>query len=252
MEKAPIVPVHRRQITSATIDRILSMISDGYWEPGECLPPQRQLAKSLGVGMSTLREALQSLQTMGVLEMRHGSGTYVTNHPFNAYEKMLDASFGLMNMNLEVFFEARGIIECGLAYLAAEHATDEQVEKLFEILDGEVAYIDKEQSDYYHDLDLNFHQLISEIANNGFLAQINDTLFKVLDKLFRIFPLTKEGWRLHMAVAEAIRDRSPFDASEAMRTLIEASSARYLPYMKMATVDPEINKQPEIIRKENP
>ena len=182
--------------------------------------------------MSTLREALQSLQTMGVLEMRHGSGTYVTSQPFNSFGNILEASIGLANMNLEVFFETRGIIECGLASLAAEHATDEQIEKLFKILDGEIEYIDKEKSDYYHDLDLNFHQLISEMANNEFLAQVNDSIFKILDKLFRIFPLTKEGWQLHLAVAEAIRNRSALDASEAMRTLIQASAARYLPYMK--------------------
>jgi len=234
IEKSPIVPVHRRQISSATIDRILSMISDGYWEPGECLPPQRELAKSLGVGMSTLREALQSLQTMGVLEMRHGSGTYVSNQPFTAYGKIIDMSVGLASMDLEMFFEARGIIETGLAYLAAQHGTDEQINKLFKILDGELEYLDEEHNNLYHDLDLDFHRLISEMANNQFLAQINVALFNVLDKLFRVLPLTKEGWRLHFSVAEAIRDRSPFNASEAMRTLIEASSAKYLPYMKMA------------------
>ena len=183
MEKGPIVPVHRRQISSATIDRILSMISEGFWEPGECLPPQRELAKSLGVGMSTLREALQSLQTMGVLEMRHGSGTYVSNQPFTAYGKIIDVSVGLASMDLEMFFEARGIIESGLAYLAAQHATDEQISKLFEILDGELEYIDEENNDLYHDLDLSFHRLVSEMANNQFLEQINDALFKVLDRL---------------------------------------------------------------------
>jgi DNA-binding FadR family transcriptional regulator len=210
------------------------MISDGYWEPGECLPPQRELAKSLGVGMSTLREALQSLQTMGVLEMRHGSGTYVSTQPFTAYGKIIDMSVGLASMDLEMFFEARGIIETGLAYLAAQHGTDEQINKLFKILDGELEYLDEEHNNLYHDLDLDFHRLISEMANNQFLAQINVALFNVLDKLFRVLPLTKEGWRLHFSVAEAIRDRSPFNASEAMRTLIEASSAKYLPYMKMA------------------
>jgi len=161
MEKGPIVPVHRRQISSATIDRILSMISEGFWEPGECLPPQRELAKSLGVGMSTLREALQSLQTMGVLEMRHGSGTYVSSQPFTAYGKIIDVSVGLASMDMEMFFEARGIIESGLAYLAAQHATDDQIKELFDILDGELEYIDEEHSDLYHDLDLDFHRLIS-------------------------------------------------------------------------------------------
>ncbi|MDO9545776.1 MAG: FadR/GntR family transcriptional regulator [Pelolinea sp.] len=237
MKKSPITPIHRRQISSAAGDRILAMISDGYWDPGESLPPQRELAKSLGIGMSTLREALQSLRTMGVLEMRHGSGTYVSRKPFDAYGNIIDVSVGLANMNLEKFFEARGIIECGLAFLAAEHATIEQINELFVILNGEVEYIGEEGSTYYHDLDLDFHRLISEMANNQFLSQINGSIFKVLDSLFRILPLTKEGWHLHAAVAEEIKKRSPLGASEAMRTLIEASSARYLPYMKKAAVE---------------
>jgi len=236
MEKGPIQPVHRRQITTATIDRILSMISDGYWEPGECLPPQRDLAKSLGVGMSTLREALQSLQTMGVLEMRHGSGTFVSSQPFiDPYEKFIDVSVSLGGLDLEMLFEARGIIESGLAFHAVEHATDAQIEKLFEILDQEMECIKIKDQESCHDLDLAFHRLIASMVNNKFLAQIDSTLFKALDQLFRVLPLTKEGWKLHFAVAEAIRDRDAFRASEAMRTLIEASAARYFPYMKITS-----------------
>ncbi len=234
MEKGPIMPVHRRDITTATIDRILSMISEGYWAPGECLPPQRELAKSLQVGMSTLREALQSLQTMGVLEMRHGSGTFVSSRSSAPYEKILDLSMSLGNSDLKMFFEARGILETGFAYQAAKNRTQEQVEQLFKILEDQLSVFESKDNDFYHDLDLEFHGIIAEMANNKFLAEINETLFKVLDKLFRILPLTREGWKLHLAVAEAIRDQLPFDASEAMRTLIEASSARYLPYIKTA------------------
>ena len=237
MEKAPIKPIHRRQVSTATIDRILSMISDGYWSPGERLPPQRDLAKSLGVGMSTLREALQSLQTMGVLEMRHGSGTFVSNKPFNEpYEKFIDVSVSLGGLDLEMLFEARGIIESGLAFHAVEHASDEQINELFSILEREMDCIEAKDHECCHDLDLAFHRLIAAMVNNDFLAQIDSTLFKALDQLFRVLPLTKEGWKLHYAVAEAIRDRDAFRASEAMRTLIEASAARYFPYMKITSL----------------
>ena len=179
---------------------------------------------------------------MGVVEMRHGSGTFVSGKPFDPYEKLIDLSLTLNGMDLEMFFEARGIIETGLASLAAEHGSEGQIEELFTILKSELEVFNSEDNDYYHDLDLDFHRLIAEMAGNKFLAQINDSLFKILDKLFRILPLTREGWQLHQKVAEAIRDRSPLDASEAMRTLIEASSARYLPYMKMAMEDRKKHK----------
>ncbi len=236
MEKEPIKPVHRRQISTATIDRILSMISEGYWSAGECLPPQRELAKDLGVGMSTLREALQSLQTMGVLEMRHGSGTFVSEQPFvEPYEKFIDVSVSLGGLDLEMLFEARGIIESGLAFHACKHATQDQIEELFAILKRELQCIEEKDQECCHDLDLAFHRLIATMVNNDFLAQIETTLYKALDQLFRVLPLTKEGWKLHYAVAEAIRDRDAFRASEAMRTLIEASAARYFPYMQITS-----------------
>ena len=135
MTKGQIKPVHRRSISKATVDRMLTMISEGFWEPGERLPPQRELAHSLGVGMSTVREALQSLQTIGVVEAHHGVGTFVSKQPFNPVEQIIDISFNNGTMDLEMLFEARGIVESGFAYHAAIHATDEQIQKLFDILE---------------------------------------------------------------------------------------------------------------------
>ncbi len=237
-----ILPIHRRDLTSGIIDQILGMIGDGQWAPGERLPSQRMLAEQMDVSMASLREALHSLKAMGILEMRHGIGTFVSKHTKDPYDKIIELSLSLGGMDVEMFFEARGIIETGLAYLAAQHATETQIEALFKILEDQLVVFDTQDNDYFHDLDLAFHQLIAEMANNKFLSQINDALFKNLDQLFRVMPLTKEGWRLHENVAEAIRSRSPDQAYEAMRRLIGASSANYLPYMKKS-----LKQQPEAI-----
>ncbi|MCD4671316.1 MAG: FadR family transcriptional regulator [Anaerolineaceae bacterium] len=226
-----IQPVHRRQITKATIDRLLSMIREEYWLPGERLPAQRELAEALGVGMSTLREALQSLQTMGILEMRHGEGTFVTDQPNDMYDRLVEISLAMGETDLQMLFEAREILETGFAFHAANHATEEQVDALFDILEKERGVIDTDQRESVHELDLAFHHLVAEMTHNKFLTQIDDTLFNALDELIRILPQTHEGWQLHYEVARGIRNRDPFQASEAMRTLIEASAARYLPYM---------------------
>jgi len=233
-----IQPIHRRQITKATIDRLLSMIRDGYWMPGERLPAQRELAEALGVGMSTLREALQSLQTMGILDMRHGEGTFITSHPNGMYDRLVEMSLAMGETDLQMLFEARAILETGFAFHAATRATDEQIEKLFEILEKEHQAIESGMLEDGHNLDLAFHQLIAEMANNKFLAQIDDTLFNALAELIRALPQTMEGWHWHYEVALGIRHREPFQASEAMRTLIEASAAHYLPYMKREVKKP--------------
>jgi GntR family transcriptional repressor for pyruvate dehydrogenase complex len=211
---------------------MLSMINEGFWLPGDKLPPQRELAEALDVGMSTLREALQSLQTMGILEMRHGDGTYLSqNPPHDLYSQMMNVSLAMGELDLQMLFEARGILETGFAFLAAERATDEQIEDLFQILEQERNGIETGVRPYTHELDLAFHKKIAEIANNPFLTQIVDTLFEALDDVLTILPQTLEGWRWHHHVAEKIREHECMAASEAMRTLVNASAARLIPYM---------------------
>jgi DNA-binding FadR family transcriptional regulator len=235
-----IIPVHRRQITKATIDRLLWMIREGYWSPGDQLPPQRELAEALGVGMSTLREALQSLQTMGIVDMRHGEGTFVTSQPRDMYDRLVEMSLAMGESDLQMLLEAREILETGFAFHAANRATDEQLTEIFNILDKELGVIDSDHKEDIRELDLAFHHLIAEMTHNKFLTQIDGTLFHALDEILHRLPLTHEGWQLHYEVAVGIRSRDPFQASEAMRTLIEATAARYVPY---------INRQKEKIPK---
>ena len=128
------------------------MIGEGLWQPGDRLPSQRDLAESLNVSLTSLRESLHSLQTMGVLEMRHGSGTFVTSRDFFPYDKIIELNKSFGGIDLEMFFEARGIIETGLAFLAAEHGADEQIEQLFKILEDQLDVFDSHDNGHFHDL----------------------------------------------------------------------------------------------------
>ena len=232
MDTDKILPIHRKDVTSGIVDNVLQMIADGVWAPEEQLPSQRKLAQLMDVSMASLREALYSLQARGVLEMRHGSGTFVSNNTMDPGEKLIELSLLLGGLDIKMFFEAREVIETGLASLAAEHATEEQIDRLFQILEKQQKTFESGSDEYLHDLDLDFHQQLADMANNKFLSQINDVLFKNLDKLFRVLPLSRTGWVLHRKVAEAIRDRSPADAYNAMKALIHASFANYLPIIE--------------------
>ena len=208
------------------------MISDGYWAPGDKFPPQRELARALGVGMSSLREALQSLQTMGILELRHGNGTYLVDAPSSEiYSRMVNVSLRMGKSDLETLFEARGVIETGFAFYAAQRATDEQITKLFQILEQERIALKNGLRDDTYRLDLAFHKIIAEIAGNEFLQQIVGSLFEALDEVLQIIPQTTEGWRWHYNVAVEIRNHDAMKASDAMRTLVNASGARLLPFL---------------------
>jgi DNA-binding FadR family transcriptional regulator len=227
----PII-IQRKDVTSGIIDTILKMISGGDWAPGDKLPSQRKLASLMDVSMASLREALYSLQAMGVLEMHHGAGTYISNNTISPGEKLIELSLLLGGMDIKMFFEAREVIEPGLASLAADHATGHQINRLFETLEEQLKLFDSGDENRLHELDLAFHQLIADMANNNFLFQLNDVLFKNLDKLFKALPLSRSGWVLHRNVAEAIKDRSSTNAYTAMKVLIRSSFENYLPYIE--------------------
>ena len=225
-------PIHTVHMSRATIDRLLAMIHEGYWGPGDRLPPQRELAKTLGIGMSTLREALQSLQAMGVLEMHHGEGTYVSEQPYQVIERILGMSLSLGDLDLRALFDARIVLEGGLAYHAAARATDEQIAALFRNLEDQEKAIREGRMQDMDDLDLAFHRKIAEMAGNDFLQQVADMLLHTLEQYIRSVPHTPEGLRLHKAIVEEIRLRKPQGSFDAVRKLIETTEARYMSFIR--------------------
>jgi GntR family transcriptional repressor for pyruvate dehydrogenase complex len=225
-------PVHTVQTSRATIDRLLAMIQEGYWKPGDRLPPQRELAKSLGIGMSSLREALQSLQSVGIMEMHHGEGTYVAAQPYQAIERILGLSLALSDLEVHSLFEARITVEGGLAYHAAKRASPEQISILFDLLDQQEQAIRENRMEDADELDLAFHRQIAEMSGNRFLQQVAGFLNQGLEQLLRSIPHTLEGIKMHRTIAENIRIHEQEASWRAVKLLIEATESKYLHYLE--------------------
>ena len=228
MESRTIEPIKNIQLPEATISHLTKMISEGYWKPGEKLPSQRDLAVQLGIGVSSLREALQSLQAMGILEMRHGEGTYVTPEPYHAIQRLLSLSMSLVDLDIKSLFDARLVLESGLAYFAAVRASDEQIDELFANLELQKKALLQGRMTDIDDLDISFHVLVAEMANSEFLKQVDVPLYHALEHLLRNIHHTEDGLNRHIKVAEAIRDRDPEKSYAVMRVLIEKAAAVYV------------------------
>ena len=93
-------PVQKRTLTQEAFDQLVSYIQDGTLNPGDALPSQQELARQLSVSRPVLREAMQRLEAAGLIEIRHGSGTYVAQPPV---ESLLDSIF--KNYNYEKALE---------------------------------------------------------------------------------------------------------------------------------------------------
>src|SRR3954454_12814964 len=110
--------------------RLIALITERQLKAGDRLPPERELAASMGVSRSSLREALRALAMLGVTEMRQGDGTYLTSLRPDALMRPVGLVLSLSDAGLQELFEARKLVEPGLAALAAQRIGEDAAQAL--------------------------------------------------------------------------------------------------------------------------
>ncbi len=189
-------------------EELQQRIRQGDWLPGDRIPSITQLAKELQVGAGTIREALRSLQSIGMINIEHGSGVYVTGaRPLTELSNdFQNAGDGL----LLALAETRRILEPELASLAAERGTDGElieIEELVRQMEGE----DKIGHDFA-ELDVLFHRQIAHAARNPILYQTLENVSDLFLESRRAILLDPNAvlraLRYHALIAEALRLRN--------------------------------------------
>jgi GntR family transcriptional regulator, transcriptional repressor for pyruvate dehydrogenase complex len=190
--------------------QILRHIETGLLAAGERLPAQRELAEQLGVGRSSLREAVNALVVMGYLEVRHGSGTYVRRERPAAEGAARQLTAALEAVSLLELMEAREMLECKSAALAAERADGAQIRQLREALRRAAETPD----DYgrFLEADIQFHTSLAEAAGN---AVIQEMTRLVLERLAR------QHGRLHTERLSIQYRRQSIDSAREVASAVE-------------------------------
>jgi len=191
-------------------DYIKQYILDHDLKPGDSLPPEGQFVEDLGVGRSSVREAVKSLQSVGIVDVRQGNGLYVRELNF---DPMLEAFiFGMQFApnTLAELLQIRIWLEASVIGDAVEHLTDEDISKLEAILNKwEQRVRDGEE---YSDLDESFHQIIYGVLNNQTLMNLFSafwTAFTNLDNEITHDADPESVMRFHYSILDAIRARDP-------------------------------------------
>ena len=212
-------PLGRKTVSELVVQRILDLVRAGSLRAGAKLPPERDLASQLDVSRPTLREALRALQILGVLEIRHGGGVYVTSLDPAELLSPLDLFVTLDARNMAELFDARIQYEPLIAKLAAERMDEAGVLRLSELVAAQLA--DPEDPELFHATDVEFHKSILDASGNLFLSRFGKLLQVLGDQGRKAFQ--KREWvRLrsihdHEAILAAFRARDPDAAHAAMR-----------------------------------
>jgi GntR family transcriptional repressor for pyruvate dehydrogenase complex len=161
--------VGRNPLTDRVIRRIQDHILRGDVAPGEYLPPQPQLAAQLGVGLSTVREALKALQLIGLVESTPGRGTMVMPNALKILSSDAAMKANLEAVDLQQALEARTVLEVALTRLAAERATAGDIVEIRAHLDEMHSSLG--DAGAFVRADMRFHLAVARASKNSVLTQ---------------------------------------------------------------------------------
>jgi DNA-binding FadR family transcriptional regulator len=224
----PLQAVDNRRLYRQIADQIAALIEKGEYAAGERLPPERDLAKQLGVSRPSVREALIALEVEGYVEVRVGSGVYVLGASPASNAPALPADSGPFEL-----IKARWLIEAECAAMAAKSATRAQVRAIEEALEQMEA--SRQKGTVPLTADRLFHLRIAEATGNSALALVVKTLwdqrtgplFLRLEHHFDTPELWGIAIREHREIVEAIARHDPSGARAAMRRHMNHAARRF-------------------------
>ena len=215
-----------KRISDQVLDQLRELIFRGELAPGQKIMPERELAESLGVSRASVRHAINRLVVMGLVEQKHGQGTFVRSQP-PASENPFLLALESQNASLKDLVEVRMGFECHAAALAAERADRDDLEFIEKSLEEMKSEIDSGRLG--ENADTSFHMAVSYASKNPLQIYIMKIFFDYLFAsirenlvmLYKNEKTTKEVLAQHTKVFQAIRDHSPKAAYDAMQEHIQ-------------------------------
>lgn len=218
MDIATFEPFEKDVLPKRIATRLLSLIKEKHLRPGDKLPPERELAGMMQVSRPSLREALQALAIMNIIEIRQGDGTYVTSLEPGLLIEPLNFVFALDDSTLLELFEARKIVEVGLVALAAQRITAEELAEMETCLTKSLQ--NAADPDAFLQADLELHKRIATAARNPIMQRFMDSISQLglasRSRTTHIPGLTKQSAEDHRAIVAALKAHDPEAARQAM------------------------------------
>lgn len=221
------ITLKRESLSSQIIKSLTEYFFSGSMLAGSKLPSERQLAETLGVSRSAVRDAIQSLGLLGIVEIRQGDGTYLRSSGSELLPRVIEWGLFLGERRVMDLIEARQQMEISLAGLAARRRTDEEVARLAELIDLMDGTEDRVE---FIELDVEFHATIGTAARNTVLSDVLSNIHSLIrvwmSRSLEAAGETKTSNDEHRLVFEAIAAGDHRAAQSAMRTHMRRAEQR--------------------------
>jgi GntR family transcriptional repressor for pyruvate dehydrogenase complex len=207
-------------------DEIIAMIKEAMMSdelhPGDRLPTETELAEQLGISRNAVREAMKMLSALGVIDIRRGDGTYITEEPSSRVLNPLVFAILMKTKTSKELVELRTMTEIGYCQLAAENATDSDMALIEKAKEAWEAYAQGPQPDIEQlaKLDLGFHYAILDATHNSLVITMGQLVEELYSSSIRdaLSNKTVLEWAFkgHQRILDAIRTRDPETVRQAV------------------------------------
>jgi GntR family transcriptional repressor for pyruvate dehydrogenase complex len=216
-------PIKKTRVAEEIADRMRVLILDGTFPTGQPLPGERLLAERFGVSRGSIRDALRLLETIGLLETRHGQGTFPHELDVNRLVAPLASVLTYRHDLRDELLDVRRMFEPAVARVAAMRLTDDDLADLQRIVETQRRKLKSGRSAIVEDT--AFHAVLARATRNRVVVRIMETLNNLLVES-RALTLRQKGrpersLQGHEAVVDALRRRDPDSAARAMHTHID-------------------------------
>ena len=223
-------------LSERVTEQIVAQILSGALRPGDKLPPEPELCEKLGVGRTSLREGLRPLVILGLIRVRPGEGTSVSENTSEFFAKPLSWGLLLGAQDVWQLIEARQMIELGTVVLAAQRGSEGDIAKLAELVERMEAYADDPRGRL--EFDLAFHMQLAAMSRNAVLGRLMLSMISLLRPWIEKVATfsadqSQDTLPLHRRIFEAIQRRDPSGAQAAMGEHISIWQSQVMNLMAM-------------------
>ncbi|HUX13991.1 MAG TPA: FadR/GntR family transcriptional regulator, partial [Spirochaetia bacterium] len=207
----------RKSVRVQVFEQLRDKILRGIWTPGTKLPSENELREALGVSRVSIREGIQQLVSLGLLETRHGEGTFVRTYQGEIYMAELLPMLALQGAGIFHVLEYRRVVEKGTVSLVAEKASAAE----FEDLERHYTEMVRCRNDVhaFAKADLDFHLALAIATKNPIIVKVNDIIHSILsvsmDSIVTNLGVA-DGLSYHRRILDAIKMRDAATAEAVM------------------------------------
>jgi len=222
-------PIERISIVDSVLKRITDLIQDGVLKPGEKIPTIKSFSEKMQVGASSVREALKQLQIIGIVEIKQGEGTYISDKVNATYiSNRIGYLLDIRKPDISYYLEVRKIIERGAVGLAAERASEEEINELYDNIQRMKDLIDYPKE--FAAENINFHLNIIKASKNPLLILIFDSIHDLFieeqEGVAEVLNLKPKSIEQHINIYNTIKNH---DVGEAIKEM-----EKHLSYIRKA------------------